>query len=71
MIEDETFSEVQHYINVCIYMIRKHLSLFCCWKYPETLIILVKLIGQWNPDGKGRGIARNIWKKIILMFKIL
>ena len=39
-----------------------NLSLFF-WKYPETFIFLVKLIGQWIPDGKGRGIARDVWKK--------
>ena len=40
-----------------------NLSLFC-WKYPETSNILLKLIGQWILKGKGRGIARDIWKKI-------
>ena len=44
------------------------LSLFCCWKYTETSIFLVKLIVQWIPDCDGRGIARVI-KKIILIFK--
>ena len=45
-----------------------HLSfaLFCCcWKYTETSIILVKLIGQWIPDGNGRGIARDIKKNCL------
>ena len=40
----------------------------CCWKYTETLFFLVKLIGQWTPDGDGRGIARDI-KKNIFIFK--
>ena len=31
-------------------------------------MFLVKLIGQWIPDGDGREIARDI-KKIIFIFK--
>ena len=42
----------------------------CCWKYPETSFFLVKLIGQWIPDGEGRGIAWDI-KKNIFIFKTL
>ena len=41
---------------------------FLCWKYTETLICLVKLIGLWIPNNKGRGNARDI-KKIIFIFK--
>ena len=31
-------------------------------KYTETLICLVKLIGQWIPDGDGQGIAKDVQK---------
>ena len=41
---------------------------FVCWKYTETSIFWVKLIGQWIPDGDGRGLARDI-KKNIFIFK--
>ena len=50
------------------YMVRNYqdgypflnLAFFFCWKYPETSIYLVKMIGRWIPDGEGRGIARDI-----------
>ena len=45
------------YINLALF--------FFFWKYPETLIYLVKMIGRWIPDGEGRGIARNIFLNII------
>ena len=53
-----------------LYMVRNHqdrypflnLHFFCCWKYTETIIFLVKFIGQWIPNGDGRGIARDIKK---------
>ena len=45
------------YINLALF--------FFFWKYPETSIYLVKMIGRWIPDGEGRGIARNIFLNII------
>ena len=45
-------------------------AFFCCWKYPETKFFLVKLIGQWIPDGEGRRIARNIHKIIFSFSKV-
>ena len=56
-----------------IHMVRNHqdgypyinLALFLSfWKYPETSIFLVKIIGRWIPDGEGRGSTRNIFKNI-------
>ena len=46
--------------------LKKNLSLFLFWKYPDTSIFLVSLIGQWIPDGKGRGIARAIKNKYFI-----
>ena len=43
---------------------------FFFWKWTETSIFLVKLIGQWIPNGHGRGIARNIIKKKISFSKL-
>ena len=47
-------------------MIRNHqdgypyLNLHLFRKFTKTSILLVKLIGQGNPDDEGRGIAMNI-----------
>ena len=35
---------------------------FSLLKIYRTVIFLVKLIGQWIPDGDGRGMARDIKK---------
>ena len=32
----------------------------CFWQFTDTLISMVKLIGQWIPDGGGRGIIQDI-----------
>ena len=71
----------QKYICVCIFSTTKKGQVFpdpslhfsfaffcCCWKYTETSICGVKLIGPWILDGNGRGIARDI-KKNIWIFK--
>ena len=42
---------------------------FFFWKYTESSIIWGKKIGQWIPDRNGRGIAGDIKKKIIFIFK--
>ena len=39
-------------------------------KIYRNIIFLVKSIGQWIPDGDGRGIARDILKKIFLFSKL-
>ena len=44
------------YINLALFLF--------FWKYPETSIYFVKMIGQWIPDGEGQGNARNIFKNI-------
>ena len=38
-------------------------------KIYRNINFLVKFIGLWIPDGNGRGIARDIKKKIIVIFK--
>ena len=42
----------------------KLVTFCCCWKYTETLIFLVKLICQWILDRDGRGIIKDIKKKV-------
>ena len=44
---------------------------FFFFKYTETSISLVKMIGQWIPDGDAQGIARDIKKKNYCCFQNL
>ena len=46
------------------------LKLVFFFKYSETSLYLVKLIGQWIPDRDGQEIARDIKKKIFSFSKL-
>ena len=57
---------VRNHLDGCPYL---NLSLFF-WRYTETSIFLVKLVCQWVPDRDGRGITRNIKKKLFILSKL-